>query len=196
MILNVNLSRMFRILFVSLASFAGCLVGVSCQTQDTRHRIIVSVPLQRMAVYDQGQLMATFPVSTSKFGYGDVPKTNWTPLGRLRIEEKIGGGAPLGMRFKSRVPTGEIVMPNSHGYDPIVTRILWLRGMEPQNARAYDRYIYIHGTPQEHLLGTRASYGCIRMASRDIVMLYDRVGVGARVDISPAGLPMSGQLPP
>lgn len=87
------------------------------------------------------------------------------------------------MKFKDRVPTGEIVPVNAPGRDPIVTRILWLRGREERNRNAFDRYIYIHGTPEERKLGEPASYGCIRMRSRDIVWLYDTVGVGARVEI-------------
>ncbi len=164
----------------------------SCQTGDTRHRIVVSVPQQRLAVYDNGQLMAHFPVSTSKHGYGDVPSSGFTPMGKLRIAKKIGGGQPWGMKFASRKPTGEIVYPNSPGRDPIISRILWLQGMEPQNANAYGRYIYIHGTPQEKFLGRPMSEGCVRMATKDIVWLFDVVGEGARVDILMNPLPVSG----
>ena len=102
--------------------------------------------------------------------------------GNLEIARKIGGGAPSGAVFKDRLPTGEIVPPDAPGRDPIVTRILWLRGREPQNARAYSRYIYIHGTPEEQNIGTPASYGCIRMRSSDIIQLYDIVGRGAHVN--------------
>ena len=66
------------------------------------------------------------------------------------------------------------------GRDPIVTRILWLRGREPQNANAYGRFIYIHGTPEERNIGRPASYGCVRMRSRDVIQLYDTSAVGAR----------------
>lgn len=152
---------------------------------DTRHRMIVSVAEQRMVVLDQGKPIAQFPVSTSKFGIGDSPKTNNTPLGRLEIAKKIGGGAPLGMRFKSRKPTGEIVAVDAPGRDAIVTRILWLRGLEPQNRNTYSRYIYIHGTPEERNLGKPASYGCVRMRSVDVIWLYDTVGKGAKLDIVP-----------
>jgi lipoprotein-anchoring transpeptidase ErfK/SrfK len=163
---------------------------------DTRHRLIVSVTQQRMGVLRDGAPLAVFPVSTSKFGLGDFPNSNFTPLGRMRIAEKIGGGQPSGMRFKDRLPTGEIVPVNAHGRDPIVSRIMWLEGLESQNANAYHRYIYIHGTPEERFLGSRMSYGCVRMASRDIVWLYDQIGTGARVDILPGPLPPIGQLPP
>ena len=163
---------------------------------DTKHRLVVSVAEQRMALLDEGKPVTTFRVSTSKFGLGDIPGSNFTPLGRMKIAKKFGDGQPLGMRFKDRRPTGEIVPANAPGRDPIVTRILWLKGTEPQNAGAYGRYIYIHGTPEEARLGTPASYGCVRMASRDIAWLYDIVGTGARVDILPGPLPPPHLLPP
>ncbi len=158
---------------------------------DRTHRILVSVEDQRMAVYRHDQLLATFPISTSRFALSDTPGSNGTPLGRLEIAQKIGAGQPTGMKFKSRRPTGEIVPVNSPGRDPIVTRILWLRGKEPWNANAYQRYIYIHGTPEEARLGAAASYGCVRMASRDIIWLHDTIGKGCRVDIVREPLPRS-----
>lgn len=167
---------------VSLFAFAlAALFFTSCA--DRAHRVVVSVPEQRLAVYRHQQLLATFPVSTSRFGLGDEPGSNATPLGKFKIAKKVGGGQPSGMRFKNRKPTGEIVPPNAPGRDPIVSRILWLKGLERQNRNAYKRYIYIHGTPEEAKLGTPASYGCVRMASRDVIWLYDQVGTGARVDI-------------
>ena len=99
------------------------------------------------------------------------------------------------MKFKSRVPTGEIVPVNAPGRDPIVTRILWLSGEEPHNRQAEGRYIYIHGTPEEAKLGRPASYGCVRMASRDIAWLYDTIGNKVRVDILPGPLPPPSALP-
>ena len=136
-----------------------------------------------MALLDNGVLMNTYPVSTSKFAIGDSPGSRGTPLGELEIAEKIGGSAPNGAVFKDRKRTGEILEPNAPGRDPIVTRILWLRGREAQNANAYGRYIYIHGTPEERNIGKRASFGCIRMRSRDVIQLYDVVGPRARVTI-------------
>jgi lipoprotein-anchoring transpeptidase ErfK/SrfK len=165
----------------SLAATA--LFLTSCVAPDTRHHVVISVPQQRMAVLDNGALMTTYPISTSKFAIGDVPGSNGTPLGELEIAKKIGGSAPSGMVFKDRKPTGEILAPDAPGRDPIVTRILWLRGREGRNANAYGRYIYIHGTPEERTIGTRASYGCIRMRSRDVIQLYDIVGPRARVTI-------------
>jgi lipoprotein-anchoring transpeptidase ErfK/SrfK len=160
----------------------------SCAAPDTQHHILISTRDQKLAVLDRGALMATYPVSTSKFGLGDYLRSSRTPLGQLEVAKKIGDNAPLGAVFKDRIRTGEIVAPNSPGRDPIVTRILWLRGREAQNANAFGRYIYIHGTPEERLIGTPASYGCIRMRSTDIVQLYNIVGVGAEVTIVDAPL--------
>lgn len=172
---------------------AAALCLASCATPDTQHRIVVSIPEQKLALLDKGVLIATYPISTSKFAIGDAPGSRATPLGELRIEKKIGGNAPSGMVFKDRRPTGEILVPDAPGRDPIVTRILWLRGLEGQNANAYSRYIYIHGTPEERNIGKRASFGCIRMKSRDVIQLYDIVGWGARVTILDA--PLSAAVP-
>ena len=145
--------------------------------------VVVSVPDQTLALIDKGVVTARFPVSTSKFGLGDAPNSYATPLGSMEIASKIGGNAPLGAVFKSRRPTGEILPPNARGRDPIVTRILWLRGLEKSNARAYSRNIYIHGTPVEKLIGRPVSYGCIRMRSRDVAKLYGFVTVRTKVAV-------------
>ena len=155
----------------------------SCVAPDTRHHIVISIPQQRMALLDNDVPLTTFPVSTSKFAIGDWPGSRGTPLGELEIAKKIGDSAPSGTVFKDRRPTGEILVPDAPGRDPIVTRILWLRGREAQNANAYGRYIYIHGTPEERNIGKPASYGCIRMRSRDVIQLFDIVGWGAKVTI-------------
>src|SRR5947207_7591990 len=155
----------------------------SCAAPDTQHHIVISTRDQKLAVLDRGNLLATYPVSTSKFGLGDRPGSRFTPLGQLQIAEKVGDNAPPGTVFKDRRRTGETVLANSPGGDPIVTRILWLRGLESQNANAFARDIYIHGTPEEGRIGSPASYGCIRMRSNDIVQLYNIVGIGAAVTI-------------
>jgi lipoprotein-anchoring transpeptidase ErfK/SrfK len=136
-----------------------------------------------MLLVRDGEPVKSYRISTSKFGTGDKPGSNRTPVGHLRVAKKIGGNAPQGAVFKSRRPTGEVLKPNSSGRDPIVTRILWLNGLEDRNRNSYRRTIYIHGTPEEKRLGHPASYGCIRMSSRDIVDLYNRVGHGADVFI-------------
>jgi hypothetical protein len=127
--------------------------------------------------------VASYSVSTSKFGLGDRPRSYATPLGKLMVAQKVGENAPEGAVFKGRRPTGEILKPNAKGRDPIVTRILYLRGMEPQNASAFDRAIYIHGTPEERRIGRPASYGCVRMKSRDVVKVFNASPVGTTVEI-------------
>jgi L,D-transpeptidase catalytic domain len=165
----------------------------SCAAPDTRHQIVVSTREQKMALLDRGNLLAIYPVSTSKFGLGDWRGSRFTPLGKLEIAKKIGDNAPSGAVFKDRIRTGEIVAVDSPGRDPIVTRILWLRGLEAQNGNAFGRNIYIHGTPEERLIGTPASYGCVRMRSSDIIQLYDIVGTGAAVNI--VDMPLDRAVP-
>ena len=173
-----------RIVILLILFLSGCA--------DTHHRLVVSIADQRLVVLTDGRPIAVYRVSTSKYGVGDSQGSYTTPLGQFCIRKKIGGGAPLGTVFKSRKPTGEILSPDAPGRDPIVTRILWLDGLESQNRNAFRRFIYINGTPQESLLGTPVSYGCIRMSSKDIVTLYELVGQGARVDIIPERLVMPG----
>ena len=157
---------------------------------DTHHRLIVSVPDQKMLVMTDGKPVALYTVSTSKYGTGDREGSYATPLGHLCVRKKIGDGAPLGTVFHSRIPTGEVLPPNAPGRDPIVTRILWLDGLDEHNRNSFSRCIYIHGTPQESLLGTPVSYGCIRMRSFDVAKIYDIVGLGARVEITEGHLSM------
>ena len=170
------------------ATLSGVLLLLLSGCADTHHRLIVSVPDQKLLVLTDGKPTAVYPISTSKFGTGDREGSYATPLGHLCVRKKIGGGYPLGAVFHSRKPTGEVLVPNAPGRDPIVTRILWLDGLEPHNRNAFTRCIYIHGTPQEAMIGTPASYGCIRMKSSDVAKLYDQVGNGAHVVITEGSL--------
>ncbi len=174
----------FKRFFSLLAGCLGLQVLGACASRDREHTMLISVPDQAMLVLNRGEPIARYPVSTSKFGLGDRPNSFATPTGRLQVAKKIGDGAPLGAVFKDRKPTGEILPPNAPGRDPIVTRILWLDGLEPGNASSFSRHIYIHGTPEEKNIGRPVSYGCIRMKSSDVVALYNRVGVGAEVLVS------------
>ena len=164
-----------------LAAAAGALLLAGCADRD--HQLVISVPEQRMALLYRGTPQAYYPVSTSRFCLSDRPGTYGTPEGELEIAEKIGGDLPAGAVLKSRQPTGEVLPIDAPGRDPVVTRILWLRGLEARNAGAHDRYIYIHGTPEERRIGVPASFGCVRMRSRDIIALYEIVGQGAHVFI-------------
>jgi hypothetical protein len=151
--------------------------------------VIVSISDQKLMLVDDGSRAAVYPVSTSRFGLGDNWGSMATPLGTLQVAQKIGDHAPVGAVFHRRRFTGEILQPNAPGRDPIVTRIIWLRGLEATNAHAYNRGIYIHGTPQEKNIGRPASYGCIRMKSSDVTELYAQLPVGAIVQITPDHLP-------
>ncbi len=145
--------------------------------------VVISVPDQKLAVLVNGKVSRAYKVSTSRYGEGDSLGSWRTPLGHLEIANKIGGAAPTGAVFKGRQLTGEVLSPNAPGRDPIVSRIIWLRGMEQNNRHAYQRCIYIHGTPQETFLGRKASFGCIRMRSADVVEIYNYVNVGTDVAI-------------
>ena len=169
------------------------IVIASCAAPDTQHHIVISTRDQKLALLDQGKLMAIYPISTSKYGLGDFLGSNRTPLGELEVADKIGEGAPAGAVFKDRRRTGEVIPVDAPGRDPIVTRILWLRGRESRNANAYRRTIYIHGTPEERNIGRTASYGCIRMRSSDIINFYEIVGRGAQVTI--VDLPLTAAVP-
>jgi lipoprotein-anchoring transpeptidase ErfK/SrfK len=190
------MNLVFLIPAICAALSGGLFSG--CATGDRHHRIVISVPEQRMAVFEKGELLTCYRVSTSKFGLGDSSGSCATPLGRLEVARKIGANAPAGMKFKDRRPTGEIVRVNAPGRDPIVSRILWLRGLEARNQNAFGRYIYIHGTAEEKTIGKPVSFGCIRMRSRDVIRLYDTIGVGARVEIidGPIAMPAKAPLPP
>ena len=137
-------------------------------------------------------MLASYPVSTSANGAGELMGSEQTPRGLHEIRAKIGTGAPLGAVFVGRRPTGEICTPEAvqrePGRDWITTRILWLRGRERGRNRhgsvdSMRRYIYIHGTPHEASIGTPASHGCIRMREADVVELFDAVLPGTPVEI-------------
>lgn len=174
-----------RTVAIRLACALGLTLSLtSCAThKDVQHRVVISVKDQRLALLDRETLVAVYPVSTSKYGVGDWRGSFRTPLGELEVAQKLGDGMPPGTVFKDRRRTGEIVAVNSPGRDPIVTRIIWLRGLELQNTNAFSRDIYIHGTPEERNIGLPVSYGCVRMKSEDVIKLYDTLGRGARVTI-------------
>ena len=186
---------MFRpalILAASICAAAALPPAISvAQTapETVRNEVIVSVKEQKLMLLQNGARVTTYPVSTSKFGLGDGYGTMATPVGAMAVAQKIGDHAPLGAVFHRRRFTGEILKPNAPGRDPIITRIIWLRGLEASTARAFPRCIYIHGTPQEKLIGRPASYGCIRMKSKDVTELYSQLPVGAVVQVVTDKLP-------
>lgn len=166
-----------------LASLPLFLNSCGSAPVDKKNQMVVSVRDQKMLLVRDGKPVKAYPVSTSKFGLGSQSGSNRTPLGNHVIAKKIGDGAPKGAVFKSRKRAGAIVKPNTKGRDPIVTRILWLSGRDNHNRNTFGRCVYIHGTPAENKIGRPASYGCIRMKSKDVIDLYNRVGVGSGVKI-------------
>jgi hypothetical protein len=161
------------------------LSGLACRASTVATEIIISVPDQTLAIVDQHRLIARYLVSTSKFGLGDTAGSYRTPLGQLFVSSKFGDRLAAGAVIKNLASTGEVLRVNAPGRDAIVSRVIWLRGMEAQNRWAHDRCIYIHGTPEERNIGKPVSLGCIRMRSRDIIDLYNRVHIGMHVTITP-----------
>jgi L,D-transpeptidase YbiS len=145
-------------------------------------RLRIDATRQLLEVFRNGELYRSYPVSTSRFGLGSKPGSNKTPVGQFVVGEKIGTGAAPGSVFKSRKPTGEIALQGGEE-DLILTRILWLDGLQEVNANTRERYIYIHGTNQEASLGTPASHGCVRMSNADIVECFDEIPEGTPVEI-------------
>jgi len=154
--------------------------------------IIVEVSKQRLSLFNSDRKIRSFFISTSKYGVGNKTRSNKTPLGRHKIVRKIGDGAPIGTIFVHRRNQGRITKifnrkPKAiQKVDLITTRILRLRGLEiginkGKEIDSYNRYIYIHGTPQEWLIGKPASHGCIRMKNKDIIKLFNIVPSGAMV---------------
>jgi len=153
-------------------------------------KIRVSIAAQRLdllEVSSEGteQVRASFSISTSSSGLGSEPGSNRTPVGRFAVGDKIGADAPLGAVLVSREPTGEIAALESPDdpRDLVLTRILWLEGLEPHNANTRERYIYIHGTNHEERLGEPCSHGCVRMRNADMVALFENVEPGTPVTI-------------
>lgn len=176
-----------KFIIEALACFVFLFLA-ACGSGSIDNAVIISVKDQKMLLINKGKPVKTYPVSTSKFGLGNTRGSMCTPLGHMEIAGKIGRGAPAGAVFKSRKRTGEILRVNAPGRDPIVSRILWLNGKQRSNSNTYSRLIYIHGTPEERSIGHKASYGCIRMKSRDVIAIYKQLAVGSRVQIIPGSL--------
>lgn len=150
-------------------------------------RIVVSVGEQRLRLLEGDEEIASYPVSTSKFGPGSEEGSFRTPLGRFAVDEMIGEGAPEGTIFRSRQRDGRWIpgeLASGEEGDLVLTRILWLRGLQEANANTRERYIYIHGTNHEGLIGRPESQGCVRMRNADVRDLFGRVKQGTRVEIA------------
>jgi lipoprotein-anchoring transpeptidase ErfK/SrfK len=136
--------------------------------------IHVSIRDQLLTLKDDETPVRIYPVSTSRFGVGTEEGSLKTPIGRFRVAEKIGGDMPTGTIFQSRVPLkpGDRLPPTE---DLVMSRILWLDGLDEHNVNTRQRFIYIHGTKHESKVGSPASCGCIRMRNTDVVELFDLV---------------------
>ena len=152
--------------------------------------IIVDISEQRLYLFEKDKLKQSFPVSTSRFGEGSIENSYKTPLGSHEIKEKIGTDVPINTILIARKNTSrkaKIINEKIDSDDDFVTsRILWLEGLEVGKNKgsgvdSYDRYIYIHGTHEEGLIGQKASHGCIRMFNQDVIYLYDKVEEGTKV---------------
>ena len=148
--------------------------------QSARTKIDVSVRDQRLILTRDGEELRSYPISTSRFGIGTQEGSMKTPLGRFRIVEKIGDSAAPGTIFKARVALGPDDPPPDTE-DFITSRILWLDGLEEENANTRDRFIYIHGTKHEDEIGTPASHGCIRIPIPSAISVYRWISIGDQI---------------
>ena len=164
-------------------------VNISAMT----YKIDIDISQQRLYLKQNGDLIKSYPISSSKYGEGSIENSNMTPLGLHVIKEKIGTDVPINTLFISRINTKRTVnIENSRNKtkdDHITSRILWLDGLEEgknkgKGVDSYSRYIYIHGTHEEGLIGEKASHGCIRMLNNDVIDLYNYVNIGTKVYIS------------
>ena len=159
----------------------------------TAMEIEISITNQELILRDDSGVIKTYKISSSKFGEGSKENSFKTPLGKHEIKKMIGKDVIIGGRFIGRVHTGEVfpIYSDQEIYvkeDVVQSRILWLSGLENNinkgiGVDSFARYIYIHGTPEEWLLGSKASKGCIRMSNKDVIELFDKVHEGMIVNI-------------
>ena len=169
------------------------MVDLECRTAPdfVARAVVVNMAAQVLLLHLPDGQTLQFPVSTSSRGPGNQVGSGCTPTGRFFVAHKIGEGFPSGTIFKSRQPVGHWLPeePTLDATDLVLTRILWLAGAEPENANTLDRYIYIHGTNHEELIGQAVSHGCIRMKNSDVLVVFDALDVGDSVwimaDVNP-----------
>ena len=152
--------------------------------------IEVDISEQRLYLIENSVIKASYPISTSKYGEGSIENSFKTPLGEHSIKEMIGEEAEINTIFASRINTKRaatiIDQFEDTDNDYVTSRIMWLDGEEEGfnkggNVDSYRRYIYIHGTHEEGLIGTKASHGCIRMFNYDVIELFNLVNIGTKV---------------
>ena len=154
--------------------------------------IEIDISLQRLYLVDNSTIISSYPISSSKYGEGSKQNSFKTPLGSHMIKEMIGDQVPKNTIFISRINTqreAKIIHDQENSdNDYVTTRIMWLDGMENgknkgKGVDSYNRYIYIHGTHEEGLIGQKASHGCIRMFNSDVIELFSVVKKGTKVYI-------------
>ena len=148
-------------------------------------KLVVNSKRQIAELIHGDVVIKKYVISTASKGLGCEEGSYCTPAGKLRVAQKIGDELPIGAVIKGRVPTGEIYSICTHKPDEdfVLTRLLWLEGTEPHNTNTRERFIYLHGTNQEHLLGRPASHGCIRFCNLDIIEVYNALDEGDIVEI-------------
>lgn len=160
------------------------------ETVELHYYLDIGIASQQLTIHKEGHKVRCYPVSTAKNGAGELMGSQCTPTGWHRIRAKIGADQPLNSVFVGRRATGEIYSPDLDKQHPqrdwILTRILWLGGLEPGKNRygrvdTTWRYIYIHGCPDQLITGSPESHGCIRMNNADVLDLFNRVEVGVKV---------------
>jgi len=177
------------ILCLLLFNFNSIIVANNTQIETN---ILIDISEQRLYLLKNEKIVSSFPISSSKYGEGSTENSFKTPLGMHSIKDMIGDGTPLNTIFISRIDTkrtASIIKNNLDTEDDLVTsRIIWLDGEEERvnkgiGVDSYNRYIYIHGTHEEGLIGQKASHGCIRMFNDDVILLYNQVQLGTKVYI-------------
>ena len=152
--------------------------------------IEVDISEQRLYLIENSLIIASYPISTSKYGEGSIENSFKTPLGEHSIKEMIGEEAKINTIFTSRINTKRLATIidqfEDTDNDYVTSRIMWLDGEEDGfnkggNVDSFRRYIYIHGTHEEGLIGTKASHGCIRMFNYDVIELFNLVNIGTKV---------------
>ncbi len=159
--------------------------------------IKVSIDEQRLQLLHEGNIVMDVTVATAANGPGELQHSECTPRGWHRVRAKVGAGCKPTTVFVGRRPSGEIYSPTLKAVEPerdwMLTRILWLCGLEPGKNRlgkvdSMRRYIYIHGCPDEDVMGVPSSHGCVKMRNDEVIELFDSVPVGTKVLIQEAAL--------
>ena len=183
---HIFLEEKLQILFKFLALFV--VINLSSQ----KLSVDIDISEQRLYLFEESTLISSYPISSSYFGEGEIENSYKTPLGRHAIEEMIGQNSPKNTIYVNRESYSQIADIVSEAIDNeedyITSRVMWLTGLEPGfnqggNRDSFNRFIYIHGTHEEGLIGKKASHGCIRMLNHDVIELFDLLAKGTKVNI-------------